>query len=210
MTNILIKICGISSPDIAAQTARAGADYIGIVFHPHSPRYIDKNIAKEVVHAAKENGAEPVAVFVNQSAEEMQQICEDTDINVIQLHGDIARSQQHLLPIHYQRIVASVVLSDKKSLNTQAEVYSSYCKERDFLLFDSATPGKGQSFDWQQFKYSYSFRWFLAGGLTAQNVQQAIQLLNPTGVDVSSAVEIEPGKKDIKRIIEFINAVKCL
>jgi phosphoribosylanthranilate isomerase len=208
MSNTLIKICGVSTPDIAEKTAHTGANFIGLIFHPASSRYVTSMQAKDIVIATRNGGAEPVAVFVNQNADEMQQICEDANIKIIQLHGSPARQQHHLLPSHYQRIYVQPVTTNGRLLNINESGLSACDRTRDFLLFDSMTPGQGRLFNWQKFKYDNYFPWFLAGGLTIKNVTQAIQLLNPTAVDVSSAVESTPGKKDINLITQFITAVK--
>jgi len=200
-----IKICGISCPDMAREAVHAGANMIGLVFHPASPRYVTVDAAREIARVTRENGGIPVGIFVNHSADEMIEICEMTEIQTLQLHGDTARAQQHLLPDHYQRIYVQAVLENGE-LQHDASLHT-LNPERDFILFDHCDPGSGKPFPWGTFHHDLPFRWLLAGGLNAANVVSAIQQLQPDGVDVSSGVERERGKKDIGLIRKFIDAV---
>lgn len=201
MGNHLIKICGIKNPNVATDAAKAGANYIGIVFHPASPRHVELEDAIKISDAIYSGGAIPIAVFVNQSDIEMQSICEATNIKTVQLHGNIARKNHRSLPEDYQRFY---VLSECQKPADNLQHLNPY---RDFILIDHARPGQGNSINWKKFRYSFPFRWFLAGGLTAINVQTAITILQPDGVDVSSGVESSPGNKDIALIKNFILAV---
>jgi phosphoribosylanthranilate isomerase len=208
MNNTQIKICGLTEVELAKQTALAGADYIGLVFHPTSKRYVTVELAKQIVTALKATSTKAVAVFTEHTATEMLAICQATGITIVQLHGSIARQQHHLLPPHYQRIYVQTVADDG---NIQADNDKGYyhCQaERDFLLFDANQPGSGVAFDWQGFHYAGNYRWFLAGGLTANNVVAATTLLHPFAVDVSSGVENEQYQKDLQLVQAFISNVK--
>lgn len=198
MVKPIIKICGIKDAAMATLAVNAGANYIGILFHPDSPRYVELGEAIKIARATHEAGATPVAVFVNQSASEMHSICETTHITSIQLHGKIARKHHHLLPQDYQRIYA---------LSEEQDNLDSLDQKRDFILIDHANPGQGQSINWTTFRYSLPFRWLLAGGLTSKNIKTA-KMLKPNGFDVSSGVESSMGCKDITLIQQFINAVE--
>ncbi len=206
MFKLRVKICGIRTAEIAQQAAQAGADFMGLVFHPDSKRYVTLEQAKIIAAAVKAKGAIPVAVFVNHSAAEMHEICEKTAITWIQLHGSDAKQQHHLLPAHYQRIyVQSVTAKGEIPFDNESGLI--HCNPaRDFLLFDTAQPGSGKKFDWQLFNYQGKFRWFLAGGLTPDNVVAALKQLKPAGVDVSSGVENAAGEKDITLVRKFINS----
>lgn len=217
MADLLIKICGIRDAKIAAATVDAGADFIGIVFHKHSRRYTDALCAKQIAETVKAAHAEPVAVFVNQTVAEMRAICENTGIHIVQLHGDMSRKQHHLLPDDYQRIYVCTV-NDAGGTEEKADRGLAYClPSRDFVMLDGAIAGSGRTFDWEKFKKSQFFleqtrifRWFLAGGLTPDNVAVAITRLQPNGVDISSGVENELGEKDLSRIENFISAAKSV
>lgn len=207
MDKTFIKICGVTDPYVAAQTAELGADFIGIIFHAQSSRYVSVANAIPIAAAIREAGAIPVAVFVNHTASEMETICHATEINTVQLHGAIAKAYQAQLPAHYKRIYAQQV-------NALGETLPEYhlkglIPERDWLLIDASTSGSGQPFNWHTFEYQHTnFRWFLAGGLSALNVKEAYQKLKPTGVDVSSHVESYQGQKDLRLIKNFIKAVQ--
>ena len=202
-----IKICGIQTPTIASLAALAGADYIGIIFHPTSKRYVTPELAKDIATAARENGTTPVGVFVNHTAEEMDEICKTANLEVIQLHGEIAKKEHHLLLANYQRFyVLSVSLNGE--LQEDKEGGLRYCDTaRDSVLVDNAQAGSGKPFDWNKFHYDQPFKMGLAGGLNPDNVAEAIKTLNPEMVDVSSGVENQSGQKDILLIRQFIKSV---
>jgi phosphoribosylanthranilate isomerase len=112
MAKPLIKICGLMDADTACQVSQMGVDFIGIVFHPASRRYVTIHQAKKIVAATKSGNAQPVAVFVNHSARQMAEIASATGIEYIQLHGPRARRQHYLLPEKYSRIYVQTVSPD--------------------------------------------------------------------------------------------------
>jgi phosphoribosylanthranilate isomerase len=205
MTNYLIKICGIRNAEMAAQAVIAGANLIGIIFHPISPRYVGIEQAILISQAVRESGALPVAIFVHHTPIEMQRICELTHINIVQLHGVTSRASHHLLPDEYQRIYVQTV-SNQGELKTD-EGLRYLDADRDLILVDHIQPGQGKKIN-QAFHYDLPFRWLLAGGLTTFNVVAAINTMQPNGVDVSSGVELEKGQKDIFLIKQFIKSVR--
>ena len=200
MNRPLIKICGIRDADTATFAVKSGADYVGLIFHPASPRHVNIADATKIAAAVRKAHAIPVAVFVDQDAADMLAICEITGIQTVQLHGNTARNDHHLLPAHYQRFY---VQTEMQNLTDSLDALN---RERDFILIDPPKTGTKKTIDWQTFHYSLPFRWFLAGGLTPKNVKQAIALLKPDGVDVASGVELSPGKKDLTLIKQFIKA----
>ncbi len=203
----LIKICGVKTPEIAREAAILGADFIGLIFHPDSRRFVDLEKAKMISKAARENGAIPVGVFVNQSAQEIDDICKKANIQVIQLQGGPPRKEHHLLSKNYQRFYVRPV-SPEGNIVSDVDQGLSHCDpKRDYLLFDNENAGKGEVFNWNNFKYSGDFRFILAGGLNDKNVRNAINILNPAMVDVSGGVENSKGEKDIALIRKFIERV---
>jgi len=207
MNTLMIKICGICDPAIAKQSVKIGANWIGIVFHPPSPRFVNLDQAAEIAMSTLTAGGTPVAVFVDQTAEEMHRICKAANINAVQLHGTQSRAQHHLLSDHYQRIyVQSVTQSGEIILDDDGLRYLD--PDRDFILIDHVESGKGKTFNWSQFKYNLPFPWFLAGGLSPSNVALALKVLTPSGVDVASAVENGLGKKDLLLIESFIKTAR--
>jgi phosphoribosylanthranilate isomerase len=206
MTDQIIKICGMRDPKMAAQAAHAGANFIGIIFHPLSPRHANLDQAAAISAAVNKAGALPVAVFVDQTDIEMHHICKVTNIHVIQLHGTTARAHHHFLPDDYQRIYVQHV-SDQGEVRMD-EGLQHLNASRDFILIDHIEPGQGKSINRLSFSYHLPFRWILAGGLSPSNVVAAINDLQPNGVDVSSGVESFKGKKDISLIQAFITSVR--
>ncbi|MEM9242747.1 MAG: phosphoribosylanthranilate isomerase [Pseudomonadota bacterium] len=204
-----IKICGIKDAVLAYQTAKMGADYIGLMFYHKSKRYIELNNAIDISAATRKGGAEPVAVFVDQDLNTMQQICATANINTVQLHGDIARQQYHLLPQTIQRIYVLHVNPDGDIINADQTVLKSFNTTRDYLLFDGLKGGSGAQINTDKIiPYLKNFRCFVAGGLNADNVTAVIDKLNPYAVDTSSGVENTPGEKSAKRIEAFIKMAR--
>lgn len=214
MHSRLIKICGIQDPELAHFAAAAGADFVGLVFHPASCRFVDPGKARDIVEAVKAGGAQAVAVFVNHSSVEMQAICELAGIHHVQLHGNKAREQHALLPADYSRIYVL-------SVNTEGELLRDLqgleaCDpQRDYLLFDHLEAGGGRAFNYQNFAKVYAeapfsqFRRFIAGGLRADNIAEIARMFEPFGVDVSSGVESSRGHKEKYLIQEFIERVRA-
>ena len=183
---MLVKICGLTDPTTARLAAINGADYIGLLFSSVSPRQISMDKGLEIAKAAREGGAEPVAVFVDESFEQMQEIITRLDLKVVQLHGDKVRDFCTRLDPKLQIIY----VADGKALPVNLN------PGRDFLLFEKIPVEKTQ------------FRFFIAGGLDIHNVQDKINLDQPTGVDLSTGVEISKGIKDLNKITEFIRLVR--
>lgn len=198
---MLVKICGIKTIETADVAVQAGADLIGFVFAPSS-RQITPNeaaaIARTVPHSVKK-----VGVFVNESVSYMVRIAEHVGLDMIQLHGDEPPSIIKELP--YQTMKA---FSIDKINDTMIHSYS--C---DYYLIDSPAKkyrgGSGQTFDWTLVSDLpiHPSKIMLAGGLTPENVQTAIDLIKPAGVDVSSGVETN-GEKDHAKIKRFIANAK--
>lgn len=208
MPSTLIKICGIKDPHTATIAAQYGADFIGMLFYHKSKRFIDINQAKKIAEATKAAGAIPVAVFVDTTADLIVNICDYVGINMVQLHGEQSREQHHLLPVDYARIYVQPVNDEGNIDNKDIHFLRHLNRNRDFLLFDNIHGGSGKSFDWSKFNYDGKMSWFFSGGLSVNNVSDAIKQFNPTGVDVSSGVEKIIAEKDPELINHFINRVK--
>ncbi len=197
-----VKICGITDLPTAKVAIQYGADAIGFVF-AHSKRKITPQKAKEIINQLPKNLLK-VGVFVNEEKEKINEIIEETGINVIQLHGDESPqlSESFTLPII-------------KAFSIQTEVDLEKISEYtcEYVLLDSPKGkyrgGNGVAFDWailSNHKITAP-KIILAGGLTTENVIQGMELVNPYMVDVSSGVESD-GKKDLRKIKEFIETVK--
>ena len=196
---MLVKICGITSGEMARKTAEAGADMIGFVFAPSKRRITPKEavtIARTLPSQVK-----TVGVFVNESAEKMQQISDLVGLDYIQLHGD--ESSATIKKLH-ARIIKAFPADRLYPITKQSRHY-------DFCLIDSPAGknrgGNGKIFDWEKANNLPKENIILAGGLTPENVQQAIDIVQPAGVDVSSGVETD-GVKDPEKIKQFIQNAK--
>lgn len=192
-----IKICGVTDPKDAELAACLGAKLIGLVFSDKSKRRATISQAIEISCAARSNGATPVAVFVDEAADEIATICKQTSIQMIQLHGDGSRAHLHSLQNNFSVIYTVEVSPDG--------TFSQSLPDGVCLLFDSLK--RGRPFDWKTFALPKTRDWILAGGLTPLNVAAAIQRLHPCGVDVASGVEYSGTiRKDPGLIAQFIQA----
>lgn len=198
-----VKICGITHPDDAEYAVRFGADYIGMIFAEQSKRKISLSMAKRIVAISKNNGAEPVGVFVEQTADQIISICEATGINTVQLHGTISQNALDTLLKDYSIIYA---ISVGKNGVTHQSLPSSVIR-----LYDNSTGGAGIPFNWKAFSSPKNNFWMLAGGLNPENIAEAIATLKPGGVDVATGVEFpNMTRKDPLLVKAFIQTAKNL
>jgi len=194
---MLVKICGITTSEAAEAAAAAGADFIGFVFAA-SRRKITPERAKMIARSLS-SSVKTVGVFVNETVEQMVNIAEYVGLDYLQLHGDEGEAVSKQLP---RPVIKAFSVKDKSIKN----IMNYPC---DYYLIDSPGGGTGKSFDWKlldKFNLDAS-KLILAGGLNPDNVQEAIRVVKPAGVDVSSGVETN-GAKDIKKIKQFIHAAK--
>ena len=206
-----VKICGIKEPSQAAAAAGAGADYIGIVMAP-SKRQVDIEQAKAIVAAVKGSRTLSVGVFVNMPSAEINRIAKYCNFDRIQLSGD--ESWEYVRELHRPAIKAVKVSKEHTGDRLLNELSGGY-KKADYYflpLLDCAVNGSyggsGKAFDWSIAKVAAGkYRFVLAGGLTPENVGEAIASARPWGVDVSSGVETN-GSKDIEKIKRFISTVR--
>lgn len=210
MNPIAIKICGVRLPECAQFSVNEGADFIGMVFHPESRRHVDIKQATKISEAVAFNGGIPVAVVVDQDAAAIKKICQKTGISHVQFHG---RNAIESIPSFGEEIVKilAIKVSDQGiSEEVPEEIFSCLDPERDYLLYDGKNPGSGSSFSLDLFQPIREFRFFIAGGLTPENIPEVINILKPFGVDVSSGVETEAGVKDPAKIKHFINQARSI
>jgi phosphoribosylanthranilate isomerase len=184
---VLIKICGLTNAETAKYTAIAGADYIGLLFSKVSPRNISLDLAKEITAASRANGAEVVGVFVDEALEQIEQISQNLELKIIQLHGEKVRAFCGHLSNKFQIIYVADGNLLPDCLNPH----------KDFLLYDGIEP-----------YHNSGFRYFIAGKLSIDNVDQVIAKTNPNGLDLSSGVESTLAVKDINKIRAFISKVR--
>ena len=200
-----VKICGITNPEDAFQAVAAGADALGFVFYPPSPRAVDPATVREIT-AALPPFVTTVGLFVNSPVAEVLETMAAARLQVIQWHGE--------LPLQADGwggypLIRAVPVKDESAL--QGVEFSA---ARAVLLdawHEHLHGGSGVCFDWQLVQQlGITKPLILAGGLTPGNVVQAIRQVHPYAVDVSSGVEREPGRKDPEKVSQFIQQVKQL
>ena len=201
-----VKICGITRLHDARTAAAAGADFLGFIQHEGSPRYIKPDVAKEIIEWVR--GPEPVGVFVNQSAETVNATCERVGFTLAQMHGH--ETPETCAAVEVPVIKAFQVQHDASSEQVRALV-TPYLGVVDFILLDthhtSLWGGTGESLNWRVARdLSADADVFLAGGISAVNVAEAIDTMRPYAVDLSSSVEAEPGVKDLDKLADFFDA----
>lgn len=205
------KICGITTVDDALSAVDAGADAIGLNFYPLSKRYVPADRAEEIVQAI-DSRVLCVGVFVNSPAEEVDNAARRLPLSAVQLHGD--EPPEFLAQLKAERIVRAWAV-DQGGVETIAKRYAE-CREAgrapEAVLLDAPAPGEyggsGEPFDWRTVaehpRWLPTTRVILAGGLTAENVGDAIRLVRPHGVDVASGVEAAPGRKCPDKMRQFV------
>lgn len=207
-----VKICGLSTPETMAAALAAGADMIGLNFHPRSPRFVTPEQARTLAGMAR-GRAQIVALTVDFDLARIQDLIERVAPDWLQLHGGES-------PAEVAGIKAATGLPVMKALGVAAAsdlaALPAYAAVADRILLDAKPPknaaypgGHGRPFDWTLLaELDPGLPFMLSGGLDPANVAEAIRIARPAGVDVSSGVEIAPGVKDIGRIGDFIAAAR--
>lgn len=212
MTNVTrVKICGLKDSENLSAAIEAGADYIGFVFYPASPRNITPESAATLADKVPAR-VKIVGLFVDAPDELIQSTLAITRLDMLQLHGD--ESPERVAAIRQRfglPVMKAIRVGDAKDL----EPVPAFEKTADWLLFDARPAdatlpgGTGETFDWGLLAGKrFTKPWMLSGGLSMRNVPQALSVLHPDAVDVSSGVESARGVKDAAKIREFIKAVK--
>ena len=204
----LVKICGIQTVEAAQWAVEAGADLIGIICVPNRKRTISHDTAIQISRLLKSTPGAPklVGVFMNQAIDDVCRLCEEYGIDVVQLHGD--ENWKDYYTVLQKGIIKKMEFPRDCSLVEQMSDSSDKC----LPLFDTGG-GTGEKLDWDSLrKWSHGTKggkasFWLAGGLTPDNVAEAAKIQGVLGVDVSSGVETD-GKKDRFKIIEFVKNAK--
>lgn len=190
-----VKICGLSTVEAVETAVLAGADYIGFVF-AESKRQVSQEQAHELAKLVT-GKTKIVGVFVSPSLEELEQAIGQVPLDIVQIHGMF---DEALIPKISVPVIRAIQLSDQEAKVTSPA---------DFLLFDAPVAGSGRTFDWDLLKdQKIQQDFFIAGGLTVDNVRQARETFQPYALDVSSGVETD-GRKDIEKIKAFIEGAKA-
>lgn len=202
---VKVKICGITNWADAQKSVKAGADFLGFNFYRKSPRYITPVAAARIIKRLPK-GIKTVGVFVNATEESILKTAEVAGFHQIQLHGEESAEMVERLRRDFPVI---------KALRVDGKIEASLSDfaNADALLLDAVNGkqfgGTGKTFDWNAIRGAgVKTKLFLAGGLTPENVAEAIRIAEPYAVDVCSGVEMRPGKKDSKRVTAFMRAVR--
>lgn len=202
---VKVKICGLTKLEDALHALRSGADYLGFILYPKSPRFVPPEKREEILKELGE--AVRVAVMVNPSEEEVLRTFEE-GFDLVQLHGEESLDFAHRVGI--ERVIKAFRVKDgvpdieegwKDAFGVLLDTYSK-----------KAYGGTGESFNWEIAREvkKRGFRLFLSGGLKPENVRRAVEEVKPFAVDVSSGVEMSPGIKDKIKVERFIKEAKGL
>lgn len=210
---IEVKICGVNTPESVDAAVAAGARYVGFVFYPPSPRAVTLDLAAQLARRLP-TGVRSVGLFVEPGDDDLDETLAKVPLDLLQLHGGET-------PGRVAEIKQAVSLPVMKAVRVAeaADVAeaAAFAPHVDRLLFDAKPPknvtalpgGNGIAFDWSLLTdLDLPVPWMLSGGLTAENVAEAIAATGATAVDTSSGVETRPGVKDVDKIHAFVTAAK--
>jgi phosphoribosylanthranilate isomerase len=208
--SLIVKICGLSTPQTLDAALDAGADMVGFVFFPPSPRHLQFDAARSLGQRVR-GRAQKVALTVDADEAFLQSVVEALGPDMLQLHGAESVAQiatiRRKFGLPVMKAVPIAVKDDLKRIGTYAAV-------ADRLLFDARAPrdatrpgGLGNTFDWHLLK-NVGVPFMLSGGLDAGNVGEALRITRATAIDVSSGVERAPGVKDVEKIIAFVRTAR--
>jgi phosphoribosylanthranilate isomerase len=201
----VVKICGITNLEDALAAVAAGADALGFNFYKPSPRYITPQHAREIIEQLPQSLL-TVGVFVNEESETVRAIAGEAGLRAVQLHGDETPAYCRELDDFY--IIKTFAVSDAFDIQALATY------EVEAIMLDTKhnnlRGGTGQVFDWSVALHVAPTipKLFLAGGLSPENVGNAVEIVRPFAVDACSALEDRPGKKNEERMRVFVNAVR--
>ncbi|MGE0486134.1 MAG: phosphoribosylanthranilate isomerase [Gammaproteobacteria bacterium] len=205
---VRIKFCGITSAIDAAAAVSAGADALGFVFYPPSPRYVAPALAAEII-AGLPPFVTAVGLFVNAAPAEVRDTVSATGVSLVQFHGDEPPEACRHSPCRW---VKAIRVAPETDIAAAAARYV----EASALLLDTYDAalygGSGRTFDWSLLPERLQRPLVLAGGLTPDNVAEAVRRTRPYAVDVSGGIEVTKGRKDphkMRRFVTEVNQVEC-
>ncbi|MEH2321517.1 phosphoribosylanthranilate isomerase [Nostoc sp.] len=200
-----VKICGITQPQQSMAIASLGATALGFICVPTSPRYVTTSQIRAAVAELPAN-IDTIGVFANASIPEISQIVGDSGLTGVQLHGDELPNFCYYLreALPNAEIIKALRIRSLEHLETAID----YIKYIDTLLLDAYHPqqlgGTGKTLDWRILEqFNPTCPWFLAGGLTPDNIVEALSQVSPSGIDLSSGVERSPGDKDLDKVAKL-------
>jgi len=210
------KICGLSTAETLDTAVRAGADFVGFVFYPPSPRAVTPSQAAALVATVPDHVVK-VGLFVDADDATIAVTLEQVTLDALQLHGDESPQRVADIKAAFGLAVMKAIKIENADDITRARAYEGAA---DWLLFDAKAPktmagalpgGNALSFDWRLLQgHVWAVPWMLCGGLDADNVAEAVAITGARAVDVSSGVEDRPGHKDEARISAFLEVTASL
>jgi phosphoribosylanthranilate isomerase len=211
--SLLVKICGLKTPAALDAALEAGADMVGFVFFPPSPRNLDIEAAR-LLGEQVQGRARKVALSVDATDAELDRVVEALKPDMLQLHGKETPERVAVVQSRFHLPVMKALPIEQGSDLTPVRLYE---KVADWLLFDGRAPrnatrpgGLGKTFDWALLEnLDVKIPFMLSGGLDAGNVAEALRITHAPAVDVSSGVERAPGEKDVEKIRAFISAARA-
>jgi phosphoribosylanthranilate isomerase len=211
--SLLVKICGLNTPETLDTALEAGADLVGFVFFPPSPRHIGLELAR-VLGSRVIGRAKKVALTVDANDDTLFDIIAALKPDLVQLHGTETPERVATVRSRFNLpIIKALPIAERRDLSP----IHGYAKVADQLLFDARAPkgatrpgGLGKPFDWHLLNNVHTgVPYMLSGGLDADNLHEALRITHAHGVDVSSGVERSPGRKDPEKIKSFIHAARA-
>lgn len=209
------KICGVSRPEAVEAAVAGGARWVGLVFYPRSPRSVGPELAAQLARMVP-TGVRTVGLFVEPGDDWLESVVTRVPLDLLQLHGEET-------PGRVREVRAAwgipVIKAVRVGSAEDVEAAAAYAAVADMLLFDARPPakvaslpgGNGIPFDWSLLAgRTWSRPWMLSGGLTADNVEEAVRATGAEAVDVSSGVEDRPGHKDPALVRRFLDAVAAI
>lgn len=207
-----VKICGITTPEQGQAIAQLGATALGFVCVPASPRYISSSQIRAVVEQLQIS-LDRVGVFADTPIEEICKIVAEGSLNAVQLHG----AESIAFCTHLRQVLPEVEIIKALRVKTPdcLKLAETYTPCVDTLLLDAYHPsslgGTGKTINWETLEQFHPSRpWFLAGGLTPDNVLEALKVVQPSGIDLSSGVERSPGDKDLDKVALLFQRIALL
>lgn len=199
----LLKICGITNLEDARYAAGAMVDYLGFIFYPDSQRYITPRDAAEIIGWIE--GPEKVGVFVNQPAEEVNRTIDRTGIDLVQLHGDETPESAAKIS---RPVIKTFRIQENEDIARLTGRLEQWKEVATYFMFDAFDKdrygGTGKKWDWSILSNLHTdTSYFLAGGISKENVAEAVSMVRPFAIDLSSNVEMSPGVKDFDKLESF-------
>ncbi|MFZ0147569.1 MAG: phosphoribosylanthranilate isomerase [Xanthobacteraceae bacterium] len=210
--SLIVKICGLSTPETLDAALDAGADMVGFVFFPPSPRHLQFDDARALGQRVR-GRAQKVALTVDAEEEYIAAVIKALQPDVLQLHGFESADRVEALRLTFGLpVMKALPIAVKGDLDRIAR----YATVADRLLFDARAPrdatrpgGLGNTFDWHLLEDVHAnVPFMLSGGLDVDNIGEALRITRASGIDVSSGVERAPGVKDVDKIIAFVRAAR--